>query len=218
MGDVFVTLSVEGFQFFGRVTASVTHEIKNALAVIRENAGLMEDLITMGGRKGDLDPARIQSLAGKIGKQAMKADGIVRNMNRFAHSMDEPVADLNLGETVELLAALSGRIAAMHGVTFETMVPDAPVWVKSNPVFVETLLWTCLEYAMGAAGSEKRLGIVLDETESGARVRVTGLQGGSESEFPSGRHRDLYLAIGAEVRLTPSRDEVVLELPKTAGL
>jgi C4-dicarboxylate-specific signal transduction histidine kinase len=218
MGDAFETLSEEGFQFFGRVTASVTHEIKNALAVIRENAGLMEDLITLGERKGDLDPARILALAGKIGTQAMKADGIVRNMNRFAHSMDEPLADLDLGETVELLAALSGRIAAMHGVAFETRVPDAPVWVKTNPVFLETLLWACLECAMNAAGPQERLGVVLEETGSGARVRITGIQGENGPEFPSERHRDLYLAIGAEVRFGPARDEIILELPKRTSL
>ena len=217
MDDAFGTPGEEGFQFFGRVTASVTHEIKNALAVIRENAGLMEDLITMGERKGNLDPARMLALAGKIGKQAMKADGIVQNMNRFAHSMDEPVADLDLGGTVELLAALSGRIAAMHGVTFETRVPDAPVRVRTNPVFAETLLWACLEHAMGAAGPEKRLGIVPEGTEPGGRVRITGVQGGKEPEFPSERHRNLARAIGAEVRFTPSGDEIVLELPGAAN-
>jgi signal transduction histidine kinase len=218
MGDAFETLSEEGFQFFGRVTASVTHEIKNALAVIRENAGLMEDLVSMGERKGELDPARILSLAGKIGKQAMKADGIVQNVNRFAHSLDEPVADLDLAETLELLAALSGRIAAMHGIALETRVPDVPVRVKTRPVFVETLLWACLEHAMGAAGSQKRLGILLEGTKTGARVEVTGLQGASESEFPSKRHRDLSLVIEAEVRLTPTKDAIILELPKKAGL
>ncbi|MCF8062318.1 MAG: sensor histidine kinase [Deltaproteobacteria bacterium] len=221
MGEALETLSEEGFQFFGKVTASVTHEIKNALAVIRENAGLMEDLISMGERKGGLDPARIQALAGKIGKQAMKADGIVQNMNRFAHSMDEPVAELDLGDTLRLLAALSGRIAAMHGVVFETRVPDAPVRLKTNPFFMETLLWGCLEFAMVAAGPEKRLALVLEEVETGARIRVTGVRVAEEvegPEFPPERHNDLHRVLGAEVRLAPSRDEIIIELPKVACL
>ena len=33
----------EGFQFFGKMSASISHEIKNALAIINENAGLLED-------------------------------------------------------------------------------------------------------------------------------------------------------------------------------
>jgi hypothetical protein len=32
-----------GLQFFGKMTASISHEIKNVLAIINENAGLLED-------------------------------------------------------------------------------------------------------------------------------------------------------------------------------
>ncbi|MCP3901564.1 MAG: sensor histidine kinase, partial [Desulfobacteraceae bacterium] len=31
--------------FFGKITASITHEIQNVLAIIKENAGLMEDFL-----------------------------------------------------------------------------------------------------------------------------------------------------------------------------
>lgn len=33
----------------GCLTASASHELQNALAVIRESAGLMQDLIALGG-------------------------------------------------------------------------------------------------------------------------------------------------------------------------
>ena len=39
-----------GLQFFGKVSASIAHEIKNVLAIINENAGLLEDL-TFAARK-----------------------------------------------------------------------------------------------------------------------------------------------------------------------
>jgi hypothetical protein len=38
------SLGRQGLQFFGKISASVSHEIKNVLAVIGENAGLLEDL------------------------------------------------------------------------------------------------------------------------------------------------------------------------------
>jgi hypothetical protein len=31
--------------FMGRITAGVTHEMKNVLAIIKESAGLMEDFL-----------------------------------------------------------------------------------------------------------------------------------------------------------------------------
>lgn len=216
-----MTLSGEGFQFIGRMTASVTHEIKNALAVIRENAGLMEDLIDMGERKGGVDPARIRRLAGKIGKQAMKADGIVQNMNRFAHSMDEPVAEVDLGEMVQLLTTLSSRLAAMREITLGTRVPDTPVWIHTRPLFLETLLWGCLDFAMAMSGPEKRLDILLEEMETERiRVRMIGIEADTDPSalcFPPERLKSIRCLLEAEVECSTTGGELVLTLPKRSA-
>ena len=50
------TSNDKGLRFFGKITASVTHEIKNALATINENAGLMTDYIEMAARGRPLEP------------------------------------------------------------------------------------------------------------------------------------------------------------------
>jgi len=33
--------------FFGRITAGVTHELKNVLAIVNESSGLMQDLLAL---------------------------------------------------------------------------------------------------------------------------------------------------------------------------
>ena len=33
--------------FFGKITAGITHEIKNVLAIIQESSGLMEDILAV---------------------------------------------------------------------------------------------------------------------------------------------------------------------------
>ena len=222
MSEERMTLSTEGFQFIGKMTASITHEIKNALAVIRENAGLMEDLIDMGERKGDLDPSRIRNLAGKIGDYAMKADGIVQNMNRFGHSMDAPDAELDLGETVALLVALAGRLASMRGVTLEVRPPDAPVWIQTHPLFLETLLWGMLDVAMDAAGTDKRLVLSLEQVETGGgRLRVSGVEADTGLKAlgsPSEGFEAMQRLLGAEVSCSAPGAEMTLRLPgKLAG-
>jgi len=211
------TMSEEGFQFIGKMTASVTHEIKNVLAVIRENAGLMEDLIAMGERKGGVDPARIQSLAEKIGKQAMKADDIVQNMNRFAHSMDDFVTDVDLGKALDLLAALSGRLAIVRGVTLQTRLPDAPVWIKTYPIFLETLLWGCLDFAMDKAREDKQLGITVAQTKKEfVQIRIAGIDAADlcASGFSLERCEAIRRILGAEMELTSAGDEIVIDLPR----
>ena len=51
-----------GLQFFGRISASISHELKNVLAIINENAGLLEDLTSMADRGKPIDSARLKAI------------------------------------------------------------------------------------------------------------------------------------------------------------
>ena len=62
-----------GLQFFGKMTASISHEIKNVLAIINENAGLLEDLALLAGRGAAIDPQRLTNMSQAVMKQ-VKAD------------------------------------------------------------------------------------------------------------------------------------------------
>ena len=59
----------EGILFFGKVSASVSHEIKNVLAIINESAGLLEDFSLMAEQGIALDPVRLRTLSENIRKQ-----------------------------------------------------------------------------------------------------------------------------------------------------
>ena len=56
-------LADAGMKFFGKMTASATHEIKNALAIINESAGLLEDLSIMASKDHPLSPIRIKDIS-----------------------------------------------------------------------------------------------------------------------------------------------------------
>ncbi len=99
--------------FFGKVSASISHEIKNVFAVINEAAGLLGDLTLMAERGMDLDPERLKKVATSIQGQVQRGDGIVKNMNRLAHCTDEISEEVELSQIVELVVALSGRMADM---------------------------------------------------------------------------------------------------------
>jgi signal transduction histidine kinase len=109
------TFAREGFQFFGTMSASISHEIKNALAIINENAGLLEDYALLAEKGRPIDPERLKVLAGQVMKQIKRADNLVKRMNRFAHSADEPLKNIDLGETLELITAIAQRVASMRG-------------------------------------------------------------------------------------------------------
>ena len=159
-----------GLHCFGSVSASISHELKNALAIINENAGLLEDLSFMAGKGLPLDPVRLKGLAANIGKQIQRADGIIRNMNRFAHSADEPIKCIDLGETLALTVALSSRLAAMKSVTLNFEPPPQPICVTSRLFYLENLFWLCLKEIFERAGVEKEITLTLRPQPEGATV------------------------------------------------
>jgi signal transduction histidine kinase len=159
-----------GLHCFGSISASISHELKNALAIINENAGLLEDLSLMAEKGRPLDPVRLKSLAANISKQIQRADGIIRNMNRFAHSADEPVNCIDLGETLALTVALTSRLAAMKSVTLNFIPPPQPICVTTRLFYIENIVWLCLKEIFERAGAEKEITLTLRSQPEGASV------------------------------------------------
>ena len=210
-----------GLQFYGKTAASLSHEIKNALAVMNENAGLLEDFAAMAEGGAPIDPGRLKSLAGKVIKQIRRADGIVGTMNRLAHSVDESVKDVDLGEIVEFVATLSRRLASMRGVTLEARRGSRPVTITTNPFFLQNLVSLCLDFAMAAAGGGKSIGLAAEETAGGVRVSFTGVEGLAESPaagtFPGEPEKILLEALGAQMTVDAAAGELVLTLSRDIG-
>jgi signal transduction histidine kinase len=210
-------LGETGLQFFGRITASISHEIRNVLAVLNENAGLLEDVVLMAEKGMPLNPERIKGLTGSMGKQILRANGIVENMNRFAHAVDEKTKEIDLHETLSLLLALTQRFVDMRGVKLETAYGDSQMLLTSNPFLLENLLWCFLDFAMEATGKGKGLKIITDADDRTVQIRFSGLEGLVETDanaFPSEREMALIEALEADYSVDPEGGQVVMTLPK----
>ena len=206
-----------GLQFFGEMSASISHEIKNVLAIVNENAGLLEDLTLMADRGKPIDPARLKMMAAAVKKQIGRADGIIKNMNRLAHSIDQTVTNVELNETISLLVGLTARFAVMRGVQVDLQLPENPVTFQTAPFFLMNLLWRCLDFSMSASGDEKRIEFVAEETENDVRIQFRRLAGLSEAlleTFPTDREKNLLAVLEAALTVEPERQEVVLRLSK----
>jgi signal transduction histidine kinase len=217
MRDKLDIIAETGLQFFGKITASVSHEIKNVLAIINENAGLLEDFTIMADRGKPIDPARLKMMAAAVQKQIGRADGIIKNMNRFAHSIDQTITTVDLDQTIELVIALTARFAAMRGARVDLQLPGSPLTIPTAPFFLMNLLWLCLDFSMSASGDEKRVELVVEETENSLRIRFRRLAGLAEAlleTFPSDREKNLLDVLAADLMTEPGCEEIVLRLPK----
>jgi C4-dicarboxylate-specific signal transduction histidine kinase len=210
-------ISEQGLQFFGKMSAVISHEINNSLAIINENAGLLQDFTLMADKGMPLDPERLNSLAGKVIQQVRRAERIVKNMNRFAHSVDESLKSVNLGDVVELIVTLSGRLASMRGVRVEPKPVENPVTITTNTFLLENLIWLCLDFAMDAAGAGNTIDIITVKTENGAQIRfmqVEDLAKAPLDKFPTEREKALLDLLKADLSADVEVGELVITLPR----
>ncbi len=204
-----------GLKFFGLMTASVSHELKNVLAILNENAGLIQDLTLMTQKGAPLNVERMSSVADRFAAQIARADGIIKDLNRFAHTVDNGTAKTDVCEMLRLSVALSKRFASMRGVTIDLDHLPSSVFVTTNPFFLNYLIWLCLDYAMDAAGEPKRIVITCQQTDSRASIAFTELHGNMEvSEKPlfsdTGNHvREI---LNAELNIQPDNRSLTIVL------
>ena len=209
-------VEMEGLRFFGTVSASISHEIKNVLSIMNETAGLLQDLVRMAGRGGPMDPDRLGRLADSMGMQIRRADGIVKNLNRFAHSADESVTRVDLGDLTGFVLGLCAREAFMRNVTLAFEPDSKPLPITTNPFVLETLLWRCLEAAMEAGGEGSVVEIRTEATEQRCRIRCSVLGDGRKvgMERVTGRVGFLLSALKAELTADPDSGDLVVVLPR----
>lgn len=214
------TLGMTGLLFFGGMSSSNFHEIKNALAIINENAGLLDDIahLTDEDKDASIDPERLKNVASKITKQVRRADSIIKNINRFSHSVDKPEERIDLGETVAFVAELSERLAAIRGITVKTVPPSCELNITTSPFFLENLIWICLDLAMNCAGEGKTVELVTEKFEDGGRIRFKQLDNLSQEDaeiFASREEMILLNAIDANIAADPEAGELSISLPKS---
>jgi K+-sensing histidine kinase KdpD len=208
-----------GLAFFGKMSACISHDIKNHLAIINEKAGLCGDLLFMAEQKGrPLDSAMVNELAQNIGQQVKHADQVVKNLNRLAHSVDEPCCTVDLGEAVALIISISQRLVSSKGIRVEMNVPASPVQVESHLFYLMYMIFYFIDKAMGGSNNGE-LRVHLKDVGDAGEVTISGsFQGMIRSaEAKPTPISVLEEKLGVTVDLEGNMDEVVIHVPKAFG-
>jgi len=161
------SLAMDGARFFGEMTASVSHEIKNVMAIINENAGLLEDMVAMNRQGAPFPAERIEKLAQSVARQIGRADDIIQSLNRFAHSADHARETVDVGETVQFMMNLTSRLIMMRGARFDFTAPEKPVTTAANRFFLAYLVWRGMAAAMEMGQADRSIRMRVETTENG---------------------------------------------------
>jgi hypothetical protein len=130
----------------GRISADMTHEMRNVLAIIRESSGLMQDILALSKESAFPRRDKFANALGKIEKHVRRGDEIVTQFNAFAHSMDQPQDRVEVTELIDQVAILMQRFARAKQVTLSAETHDRAPSVYTNPIRLMLALAACVEH------------------------------------------------------------------------
>ncbi len=207
-----------GLAYFGKMMAAISHEIKNSLAIINENAGLMEDLCLMAKQGNPLDPERIGTIAGRVVRQIQRADTTVKKMNRLAHSVDDPVRQVDGSAALAFALELGEKALSVLGIEVKVAPVATPVVLNINEFLFMNLLWeTVAHVAAGIDRAETRtLTIALARTASEVEFVFSPVDGLDDGKMPG--DPALMEVLGASMMFLAATRALVLRLPENAKI
>jgi hypothetical protein len=204
----------EDLIFFGNVNASISHELKNILAIISEAAGLLKDLIEMARKENKFELEMMESCSKDIVEEISRGFAAIKKMNSFSHSVDEPVKRVNLVELVNLMIDLAGFLSFASKVRFYSAEESGP-HVLTCPFRLQSLLYQSLVFGFQTVGPDGEILLSITPEESGSvRITFAGLGKNGARMFPVDKTEQLAESIGAEIRLTDDSEAVDILVPK----
>lgn len=206
--------------FMGEVTASITHDVQNVLAIIQQSAGLMSDLLdlsrkeslkSLGFRKGFPYHDKFKTLIGAINEQVERGTGLSEGLNRLAHAVDDRPGPTDAAGMAKLLFSLIGRIARKRRVVF-ALETGGPVPVDCPPMAVLMGMYAVARALINALSNcEVRVRVEVREAEP---VVVFLLPEGGEGGTPVGLPTEMVLGERAgTIRLDSRDDRIAMVFP-----
>jgi len=166
----------EGLSFFGTITASLSHEINNVTAIIGELSGLLDDLLLGAERGRPIEHDKLKELSQKISGHVIKSKHLIKRLNRFAHSIDEPDTEFDADELLDEMTELANRFAFLRGVHLELEPAGEPIEVRGNPFSLRHAIFTCIELALANAEKEDVIHIRLTQEQTSAKISIPGVR------------------------------------------
>lgn len=154
----------------GRLMASLSHEFKNHLAIIKESCGLVEDLLLLEDQERPTNSGRYKKIITGINDRITQAAEMCRYLSGFSHRMDQALSSFNPSDVLQEEMYLLHRLARQKQVDLVFAgAADLPV-LFNNPSMLQfavfCMVWPALE------SLEKHGRIVIAPVQRGVSVKI----------------------------------------------
>jgi len=167
-------LKTHEIAFMGKITAGITHEMNNVLAIIRESAGLIQDILSINKDGPLTHREKVEQALARVEGQVVRGVELNKELNRFAHSMDQSEAELELGELLIHIQALNARFARLRQVDLNISLPSSAGQIRTNPFLLLQLFNVCVESCLGHTGKDGEVVLSYENTDSGPAINIIG--------------------------------------------
>jgi C4-dicarboxylate-specific signal transduction histidine kinase len=203
-------LREQALAFFGAITASLSHEINNSVAIITELSGLQEDLLLGAGQGQSIDSKKMLELSQRITEQVKKGRGLIKRLNHFAHTADNAITDYDLRESLDQISALAQRFAFLKGVNLEAGLENKSIRIRGNPFELQQAVFICIRLLIDSSNKDETIAVTFEKEGRGARILMTGRSLNDTEEVES---RLSFLAVlmkelCGKVEIIPLDDEL----------
>jgi signal transduction histidine kinase len=158
-------LHEEELTFFGKITASISHELNNVLSIINEYSGLLNDLCCADKNDLPIEVERVQKITNNIAEQIKREQNLIKLLNRFAHRLDTPIIEFNLIELVNDIIKISQRIASQKRITLDFTPTEEKTLITNNPCRTQFAIFSCLQLAIDDSRTNDCITIDFNRTE-----------------------------------------------------
>ena len=168
--------------FFGKITASVTHELNNVLSIVEQSAGLLDDMIAGEERGVPLSVERLKGVSSSVQRQAQRGLEMVARLNRFAHTTDRSEVVFDANEVLNNFVDLCRRLALLKKLDLEFHPASAALRMTGNPFVLQQVVFIALQEAL--AGAADGSTIVIENRTDPKSVAVCVSYSGSVEPQP----------------------------------
>jgi C4-dicarboxylate-specific signal transduction histidine kinase len=206
--------------FIAKITASTTHEVRNVLAIVKESAGLIGDMVRSRGRREPLKEDKLLRSVSRIDAQVARGAELLTNLNRFAHSLDQDQERIDLNEGAQRVASLCERFARQMRQEVVVQGRDEAVTIVASSLRFQMTLFAAVECCLDAMPGPGKVIVAPGRHHERPAVQITGQVDGIPAEFQpdqsAGWQRFVGLvdSIGARVGSSGGLEGVLVIFPE----
>lgn len=158
-------------RFMGTVTAMAMHDMQNVLAIVRESAGLMGDLLRINKDVPFKHREALERAMGHITHHVERGKGILEAMSRLAHATDDNQSErTDLSTCCRVVAQLTERLARMKKAEVRYAGGAPALLVESGTMPVMAAVFLGLRLVLDQPGADDRVLELSAENRAGRPV------------------------------------------------